>query len=136
MSGHIFFEDNYLGFDDAMFASLRLFEILSKTGEKISRLVDEIPNYYSTPEIRINCPEQKKFKVVDELKKYFKEKYKTIDIDGVRILFKNGWGLIRASNTQPILVLRFEAKTEQALQEIKSEIKKKLEEYPFLTAEI
>ncbi len=136
MSGHMFFKDNYLGFDDAFFASLRLLEILSKTKEKFSQLVDEIPNYYSTPEIRIDCPEQEKFKVVKQLKKYFQKKYKTIDIDGVRILFKNGWGLIRASNTQPILVLRFEAKTEKSLQEIKNEIKKKLEEYPFITAEI
>lgn len=136
MSGHMFFKDNYLGFDDALFASLRLLEILSKNKAKFSQLVDEIPNYYSTPEIRIDCPEEEKFKVVDQLKEYFKKKYKTIDIDGVRILFENGWGLIRASNTQPILVLRFEAKTEQALQEIKNEIKKKLEEYPFITAEI
>jgi phosphomannomutase/phosphoglucomutase len=136
MSGHMFFKDNYLGFDDALFASLRLLEILSKNKEKFSQLVDEIPNYYSTPEIRIDCPEQEKFKVVEQLKKYFRGKYKTIDIDGVRILFENGWGLIRASNTQPVLVLRFEAKTNQALQEIKNEIKKKLEEYPFITAEI
>ncbi len=136
MSGHMFFKDNYLGFDDAFFASLRLLEILSKTGEKFSQLADEIPNYYSTPEIRINCPEQEKFEVVEQLKDYFQKRYKTIDIDGVRVLFENGWGLIRASNTQPILVLRFEAKTEQSLQEIKNEIKKKLEEYPFITAEI
>ncbi|MDD5454197.1 MAG: phosphomannomutase/phosphoglucomutase [Candidatus Ratteibacteria bacterium] len=136
MSGHMFFKDNYLGFDDAFFASLRLLEILSKTKEKLSQLVDKIPNYYSTPEIRIDCPEQEKFKVVEQLKKYFQKKYKTIDIDGVRILFKNGWGLIRASNTQPILVLRFEAQTERSLQDIKNEIKKKLEEYPFITAEI
>jgi len=136
MSGHMFFKDNYLGFDDAFFASLRLLEILSKTKEKFSQLVDEIPNYYSTPEIRIDCPEQEKFKVVENFKKYFKKKYKTIDIDGVRILFENGWGLVRASNTQPILVLRFEAKTEQGLQEIKNEIKKKLSEYPFIAAEI
>lgn len=136
MSGHMFFKDNYLGFDDAFFASLRLLEILSKTKEKFSQLVDKIPNYYSTPEIRIDCPEHEKFKVVENLKKYFKKKYRTINIDGVRILFENGWGLVRASNTQPILVLRFEAKTEQDLQEIKNEIKKKLSEYPFITAEI
>jgi phosphomannomutase/phosphoglucomutase len=136
MSGHMFFKDNYLGFDDALFASLRLLEILSKNKTKFSQLVDEIPHYYSTPEIRIDCPEQEKFKVVDELKAYFKKKYKTIDIDGVRILFENGWGLIRASNTQPMLVLRFEAKSEKELDKIKNEIKNKLEEYPFITAEI
>jgi phosphomannomutase/phosphoglucomutase len=136
MSGHMFFKDNYLGFDDAIFASLRLLEILSKSNKKFSELVDEIPHYYSTPEIRIDCPEEEKFKVVNELKEYFKKRYKTIDIDGVRILFKNGWGLIRASNTQPVLVLRFEAKNEKELERIKNEIKDKLKEYPFITAEI
>lgn len=136
MSGHMFFKDNYLGYDDALFASLRLLEIITKSNRKLSELVDEIPSYYSTPEIRVDCPEEKKFKVVDELKKYFKSKYNTIDIDGVRILFESGWALIRASNTQPILVLRFEAKSEQELEKIKNEIKQKLEEYPFITAEI
>ncbi len=136
MSGHMFFKDNYLGFDDAFFASLRLLDILSKSKKKFSELVDEIPYYYSTPEIRVDCPEEEKFKVVNELKEYFKKKYKTIDIDGVRILFENGWGLIRASNTQPILVLRFEAKNEKELQEIKNEVKNKLKQYPFLTVGI
>ncbi len=136
MSGHMVFKDNYLGFDDAIFASLRLLDILSKSDKKLSELFNEIPSYYSTPEIRVDCPEEKKFEVVEELKKYFKKRYKTIDIDGVRILFENGWGLIRASNTQPILVLRFEAKTEKELEKIKKEVKDKLKEYPFLTSEI
>lgn len=136
MSGHMVFKDNYLGFDDAILASLRLLDILSKSDKKFSELLDEIPSYFSTPEIRVDCPEKEKFRIVDELKEYFKKRYKTIDIDGVRILFENGWGLIRASNTQPMLVLRFEAKNEQELDKIKSEVKKKLEEYRFLTVEI
>ncbi len=136
MSGHMVFKDNYLGFDDAILASLRLLDILSKSDKKFSELLDEIPSYFSTPEIRVNCSEKEKFRVVDELKEYFKKRYKTIDIDGVRILFENGWGLVRASNTQPMLVLRFEAKNEQELDKIKSEVKKKLEEYPFITVEI
>ena len=133
MSGHMFFKDNYLGYDDAIFASLRLLEILSQSGKKFSSIVDEIPYYYSTPEIRIDCPDEKKFEVVEKLKVYFKSKYKTIDIDGVRILFENGWGLVRASNTQPILVLRFEGKSEEDLERIKSIVMEKLKNYNYLT---
>jgi len=133
MSGHMFFADNYLGYDDAIFASLRLLEILSQTDKKFSDLVDEIPYYYSTPEIRVDCSEDKKFALVEELQNYFKGKYKTIDIDGVRIVLPYGWGLIRASNTQPILVLRFEAKSKEKLEEIKNIVKDKLKDYPHIS---
>jgi len=132
MSGHMFFADNYLGFDDAIFASLRLLEILSEENRPLSELVKEIPYYYSTPEIRVDCPEDKKFQVVNELKEYFAKRYPIIDVDGVRFITSKGWGLIRASNTQPILVLRFEAKEKSALEDLKNEVKEKLKDYPFV----
>ncbi len=119
MSGHIFFSDRYFGFDDAVYASCRLLEILSSTGKKISDLLADIPETVSTPEIRVECPDHIKFAVVDKVTAYFKERHDVIDIDGVRVLFPDGWGLVRASNTQPALVLRFEAMTENRLQEIR-----------------
>ncbi len=118
MSGHIFFADRYYGFDDALYASLRLLEILS--GDvTLSALARKVPKYYSTPEIRVETSDEKKFQIVEELKDYFKRLYKVIDIDGVRVVFPDGWGLVRPSNTQPALVLRFEAKTEKRLEEIR-----------------
>jgi len=119
MSGHIFFSDRYFGFDDALYASCRLLEILSSTGKKISDLLADVPETVSTPEIRVECPDHIKFAVVDKVTAYFKERHDVIDIDGVRVLFPDGWGLVRASNTQPALVLRFEAMTENRLQEIR-----------------
>jgi len=119
MSGHIFFSDRYFGFDDAVYASCRLLEILSGTGKKISDLLADVPETVSTPEIRVECPDHIKFAVVDKVTAYFKERHDVIDIDGVRVLFPDGWGLVRASNTQPALVLRFEAMTENRLQEIR-----------------
>jgi phosphomannomutase/phosphoglucomutase len=119
MSGHIFFADRYFGFDDAIYASLRLLEQLSN-GKKLSELAARIPKYFTTPEIRIETTDEKKFKIVEKLKKDFAKKYKVIDIDGVRVDFPDGWGLIRSSNTQPVLVLRFEAKTKQRLEEIRN----------------
>ncbi|MCK4352353.1 phosphomannomutase/phosphoglucomutase [candidate division WOR-3 bacterium] len=126
MSGHMFFADNYYGYDDAIFASLRLLEILASEKRTLSELISEIPAYYSTPEIRIDSEDELKFELVDKIKNYFKSKYPVIDIDGARIKFKDGWGLVRASNTQPILVLRFEAKTKKRLEEIKKEVTDKL----------
>ncbi len=128
MSGHIFFADRYLGFDDAVYASCRLIEILANTGKKISELLSDIPKTYSTPEIRVECPDDKKFALVDKVTEYFRKKYNVIDIDGVRVLFDDGWGLVRASNTQPALVLRFEALTEERLGEIKNLVETVLEE--------
>jgi phosphomannomutase / phosphoglucomutase len=119
MSGHIFFSDRYFGFDDAVYASCRLLEILSSTGKKISELLANVPETFSTPEIRVECPDHIKFKVVEKVTAYFKERHDVIDIDGVRVLFPDGWGLVRASNTQPALVLRFEAMTENRLHEIR-----------------
>lgn len=123
MSGHMFFADNYYGYDDAIFASLRLVQILSREGRLLSSIVDEIPSYYATPEIRIDSTDQEKFDIVERVEKHYKEKGDSvIDIDGVRVDFGDGWGLVRASNTQPVLVLRFEAKTEARLIEIREEM--------------
>jgi phosphomannomutase/phosphoglucomutase len=120
MSGHMFFADRYLGFDDATYASCRLLEILTKTGKTISELLADVPKTYSTPEIRVECPDDQKFAVVKKVTEFFRERYNVIDIDGVRVLFADGWGLVRASNTQPALVLRFEAMSEPRLSEIRN----------------
>ncbi|MGE0087058.1 MAG: phosphomannomutase/phosphoglucomutase [Desulfococcaceae bacterium] len=128
MSGHMFFEDRYLGFDDAIYASCRLLEILAKTGKRISELLSDVPKTYTTPEIRVDCPDEKKFGIVKKVTEYFRERYNVIDIDGVRVLFDDGWGLVRASNTQPALVLRFEALSEKRLSEIRNLVEKVLKE--------
>jgi phosphomannomutase / phosphoglucomutase len=128
MSGHLFFADRYFGYDDAIYASLRLLEIISMTGRTISDILADVPKTFTTPEIRIDCPDAIKFQVVDSVRKYFSERQQVIDIDGVRVPFDDGWGLLRASNTQPVLVLRFEAKTPERLNEIRQLIEGVLEE--------
>jgi len=130
MSGHIFYADDYYGFDDAIYVSGRLLQILSNTDKTLSAIADEIPGFESTPEIRIEATDEDKFNVVAELARSFQAEYDTIDIDGARVLFGDGWGLVRASNTQPVLVLRFEAKTKARLQEIIDIFKTKLKEFP------
>lgn len=132
MSGHMFFADRFFGYDDAIYASLRLFEIISSSGKSVSELTEPIPVYYSTPEIRAEVsPEERKFAIVDELVAHFKSKgYNVIDIDGVRLQFPDGFALARASNTQAVIVLRFEAKTPERLEEIKEIMYSKLREYP------
>lgn len=122
MSGHMFFADRYLGYDDAVYASCRLLEILSGTGKSISQLLADVPETFTTPEIRVDCPDDRKFKVVAAVTAYFRNQYPVIDIDGARVLFDDGWGLVRASNTQPALVLRFEAMTAERLEQIRSVI--------------
>ncbi|TES93227.1 MAG: phosphomannomutase/phosphoglucomutase, partial [Desulfobacteraceae bacterium] len=119
MSGHMFFADRYFGYDDAVYASCRLLEIIADTGKTISDLLSDVPKTYTTPEIRVECPDDKKFDVVQKVTEYFRERYDVIDIDGARVLFDDGWGLVRASNTQPALVLRFEAMSEERLKEIR-----------------
>ncbi|OQX88189.1 phosphomannomutase [candidate division KSB1 bacterium 4484_87] len=135
MSGHIFFGDDFYGYDDAIYASGRLMKMVAESGKKLSQLADEIPNFVSTPEIRVECADEEKFNIVADLVKSFKEEYDVVDIDGARVLFGDGWGLVRASNTQPVLVLRFEAKTEARLEEIKQIFKDKLREYPAIKFE-
>lgn len=119
MSGHIFIGDNYYGFDDALFVSARFYEIASKSEKTVSEIINEMPYYESTPEIRTEVGEEAKWKIVEAVKEEFRKKYETIEIDGARILFGDGWGLVRASNTQPIVVTRFEARTKERLEEIK-----------------
>jgi phosphomannomutase/phosphoglucomutase len=121
MSGHMFFNDRYFGFDDAIYSSLRFLEIIGKEQKSLDKIISFIPKMFNTPEIRVDCPDEKKFKVVEELKKEIKLlKYNFLDIDGVRIQFSDGgFGLVRASNTQPALVMRFEAKTEKLLNQHK-----------------
>lgn len=126
MSGHIFFADRYLGYDDALYATLRLLEIISTTGKTMSQLLEDIPVTFNTPEIRVDCPDEIKFQVVEKITEFFRARHEVIDIDGVRVLFDDGWGLVRASNTQPALVLRFEAMTENRLQEIRTYVESAL----------
>src|SRR5580765_3788844 len=119
MSGHICFQEGYFGYDDALFAAGRLLRYLSAGSQSLAEMLDSLPRYVSTPETRLPCPEEKKFAVVEELRKEFAARYRVIDIDGVRVEFGDGWGLVRASNTQPVLVVRFEARTEKRLAEIR-----------------
>jgi phosphomannomutase/phosphoglucomutase len=128
MSGHMFFGDKFFGYDDAVYAALRLLEIISKTGKRLSELLEGIPPAFTTPEIRVECPDEIKFQLTEKVRGEFKKEYRVIDVDGVRIEFPDGWGLIRASNTQPALVLRFEAVNKERLEEIRSLIERKLEQ--------
>jgi phosphomannomutase/phosphoglucomutase len=126
MSGHQFFADRYFGYDDAIYAGARLLEILSNTDNSLSSLLEGLPKTVSTPEIRVECPDDKKFGVVAALTALFKQTHKVIDIDGARIVFEHGWGLVRASNTQPVLVLRFEARDQAEMDHIRGIVEDKL----------
>ncbi|MGE5473314.1 MAG: phosphomannomutase/phosphoglucomutase [Ignavibacteriales bacterium] len=124
MSGHMFFADEYYGYDDAVYAGARLLRILSKTEKPLSLLLADINRYHSTPEIRIHSSEENKFNEVEKVRTYFKQKeIPMVEVDGVRAIFEHGWGLVRASNTGPELIVRCESKTPEGLEEIKSEIK-------------
>jgi phosphomannomutase / phosphoglucomutase len=118
MSGHIFFADRYFGFDDAIYATGRLLEILADTGRSVTELLADLPPVAVTPEIRRDCPDELKFQVVEGMKARLTAKFPVVDLDGVRLIHPHGWGLVRASNTQPALVLRFEARTWEQLEEI------------------
>lgn len=122
MSGHMFFAEGWYGFDDAMYGAARLLRIVADSGKTVKQMMADVPRFVSTPEIRVDCPDDIKFDVVAKATKYFAAKYKVIDVDGVRVLFGDGWGLIRASNTQPVLVMRFEARTQEHLDAIRSEM--------------
>ncbi|MCJ7786224.1 MAG: phosphomannomutase/phosphoglucomutase [Desulfobacterales bacterium] len=128
MSGHIFFADRYLGYDDAIYASCRLVELLSKTEKKLTQLLSDVPETFITPEIRVDCPDEIKFRVVETVREALRRDYPVIDVDGDRVKFEDGWGLVRASNTQPVLVLRFEALTQDRLGEIRGLVEKKVQE--------
>src|SRR6185312_3453995 len=112
MSGHMFFADRYFGYDDALYAACRLIEIVANSGKPLSAQLAGLPRPVSTPEIRVDCPDEIKFDVVRRVAAQFRATHKVIDVDGVRVLFPRGWGLVRASNTQPVLVMRFEAADE------------------------
>src|SRR3984957_15163826 len=127
MSGHMFFGDRYRGYDDALYAACRLIEIVAKSGLPLSAQLAGVPKMVSTPEIRVDCPDEIKFDCVARVAEHFKKAYKTIDIDGVRVIFPEGWGLLRASNTQPVLVMRFEAANEHLLKRYQSEVEQVLE---------
>jgi phosphomannomutase/phosphoglucomutase len=129
LSGHIFFKDRYLGYDDAIYGSLRLLEIVAASGKPLSSLLADLPKTFSTPEIRVECPEERKFLIAQKAAAYFRRHYQVVDIDGVRVEFPDGWGLIRASNTQPALVLRFEATSAAKLKEYRALIESKLQEF-------
>ncbi len=127
MSGHMFFADRYFGYDDAIYAACRLMEIVSKSGQPLSAQLAGLPRMVSTPEIRVDCPDEVKFQVVARVAEQFKRSHQVIDVDGVRVLFEHGWGLLRASNTQPVLVMRFEAADEGLLAAYQQEIEGALE---------
>ena len=129
MSGHIFFADDYFGYDDALYVAARLVQLLSKTNKKLSDLKNKIPIYYSTPEMRLEAEnDEEKFKISEKAIKFFTENYDCITVDGVRIKFGDGWGLVRQSNTQPVIVCRFEANTNERMLEIQSIVLDKLQE--------
>ena len=129
MSGHIFFADRFYGFDDATYAGARVLEILSKTDKKLSELLSDLPETFSTPELRVDCPDDLKFDVVARIAEHFSKTNRVITIDGARILFDHGWGLVRASNTQAILVLRFEADSDEQLKAIRKIVEAEVEEF-------
>ena len=132
MSGHIFFADGYFGFDDAIYAALRLLRILAAAGRPLSTLLADVPRTWATPEIRVDCPDERKFEVVSALTAAFKARREVLDIDGMRVRYPDGWGLLRASNTQPVLVLRFESTSPEGLARIRAEILGELARYPFV----
>jgi phosphomannomutase/phosphoglucomutase len=128
VSGHMFFADEYYGYDDAFYAAGRLLRILSNTGANLSDLIAELPSYPSTAETRFPCPDSLKFGIVDRVRESALKDMEAITVDGVRMIYKDGWGLLRASNTQPILVARAEGITEEALEAISSDVKRRIKE--------
>jgi phosphomannomutase / phosphoglucomutase len=122
MSGHMFFADRYYGFDDAIYAACRLMEIVANSGKPLSAQLEGLPVAVSTPEIRFDCPDELKFAVVQQATEELRTRHKILDVDGVRVLFSHGWGLVRASNTQPVLVMRFEATNAELLAEYRREV--------------
>lgn len=130
MSAHIFFKEDFYGFDDAIFATARFARIMSQTDLKVSQFLADVPEVYNTPEIRVDCPDDEKFAIIEDITAFFKKDHDVIDIDGARVTFGDGWGLVRASNTQPVLVLRFEAQSMERLDELKKLFHDKLATYP------
>ncbi len=130
LSGHMFFADDYFGYDDAIYASLRLLQLLASREGPLSALLEDLPPTVTTPEFRVECPDEEKFEIVRAIQAHFRVLYPTVEVDGARVDFGDGWSLVRASNTQPALVLRFEADSEAALSRIQKEVWTKLREFP------
>lgn len=122
MSGHMFFGEGFYGFDDALYGAARLLRIVANGGRSVHEMLSDVPRFISTPEIRVDCPDDIKFGIVEAATRHFRARHDVIDVDGVRVLFGDGWGLIRASNTQPVLVMRFEARTHEHLAQIRAEM--------------
>jgi phosphomannomutase/phosphoglucomutase len=132
VSGHMFFGENWYGVDDGILASCKFLELVSRSPAPVSSHFDSLPHLYNTPELKAPCPDDRKFEVVHELVNEFRGRYETIDIDGARILFPEGWGLVRASNTNPYLTLRFEGRSQAAVEAMKRELFTALGRYPFV----
>jgi len=135
MSGHMFFADEFPGYDDALYGAGRLLRLLAASETPLSARVRSLPQskYVATPELRLDCADAAKFGIVDSVREYYRARYPVIDIDGVRVQFGDGWALVRASNTQPVLVLRFEAKSQARLQEITRDVYDVLARFPEVT---
>ena len=132
VSGHMFFAENWYGVDDGILASCKILELMARDPRPVSAHFDALPHFHATPELKAPCPDDKKFAVIEELAAAFRQRYETIDIDGVRVLFPEGWGLARASNTNPYLTLRFEGKSVAAVDRMKAEVFAALGRYPFV----
>ncbi|MHB0947998.1 MAG: phosphohexomutase domain-containing protein, partial [Gemmatimonadaceae bacterium] len=122
MSGHMFFSEGFYGHDDALYAAARLLRILADEGRTVRELLADVPAFVATPELRIDCPDERKFAIVQRAVAHFRARHDVIDVDGVRVLFGDGWGLIRASNTQPVIVARYEARSAERLAAIRGEM--------------
>jgi phosphomannomutase / phosphoglucomutase len=133
VSGHMFFAENWYGVDDGVLASCKFLEVVARSPEPVSAHFDTLPHLHATPELKAPCPDEKKFQIVDELAREFRAGHETIDIDGVRVLFPDGWGLVRASNTNPYLTLRFEARTEAGLARMMDVVYRALRRHPEVT---
>ena len=130
MSGHIFFADDYYGYDDAIYVAARAVQMLSRSDKTLSEMLAELPKYYSTPELRLEVEnDEEKFRIANEAIEYFKANYDCSTVDGVRIRFGDGWGLVRSSNTQPVIVCRFEANSQERMEEIQALVMGKLQEF-------
>jgi phosphomannomutase/phosphoglucomutase len=133
VSGHLFFGENWYGVDDGILASCKFLDLCARAPHPVSRHFDTLPRLYNTPELKAPCPDDRKFEVVADLAHAFKSRYETIDIDGARILFPDGWGLVRASNTNAYLTLRFEGRTQAAVDEMKRIVYDALRRYSCVT---
>jgi phosphomannomutase/phosphoglucomutase len=122
MSGHMFFSEGWYGFDDALYGAARLLRIVADSGRSLRELLADVPQFASTPEIRVDCPDDVKFGIVERAVAHYRKTREVVDVDGARVLFGDGWGLIRASNTQPVLVMRCEALTPERLAEIRADL--------------